>query len=89
MTELMRGFTGQMAGMPFENVAIYLEGVNNSDNGKTLLFTVEPENADLLNGGNVTRFPHYIDASVLEREFNGKDDYEISTEILQSLTESN
>ncbi|HCQ8713800.1 TPA: hypothetical protein OMF84_004504 [Klebsiella michiganensis] len=86
MTELMRNFTGHMAGILFENAVIYLEDVKTSGNGKLFLFAIEPHSVNLLNGDAIYRFAHHVDDSILKFEFGDKSDNEISSEIIYSLT---
>lgn len=86
MTELMRNFTGHVAGILFENVVIYLEDIKTSGNGKIFLFAVESQNINLLSGDAIYRFSHHVDSSILKSEFDNKSDNEISCEIINSLT---
>ena len=89
MTELMRNFTGHVAGILFENAVIYLEEVKTSSDGKSFHFLVEGGKSNLINGDPVYRFSHYIENSILKLEFSGKTDAEIASEIFNILSQKN
>ncbi|HIE3795991.1 TPA: hypothetical protein ACXL4G_006775 [Klebsiella michiganensis] len=87
MTELIRGFTGHVAGMPLENAVIYLDEVKTSKDGKLFHFLIEGGGLNMMDGDPVYRFSHYIENSILLLSFGENDDSEIAKKIINILSQ--
>ncbi|EPW7235266.1 TPA: hypothetical protein ACS624_003881 [Klebsiella michiganensis] len=87
MTELMRNFTGHLAGMPFENAVIYLDEVKTSKDGKSFHFLIEGGGLNMMDGDPAYRFAHYIDNYILESNYNNIECDEIAKVIINILTQ--